>query len=131
MIKQIAQQFAEALDANNFDAATSLLSQDCIYNINEKEIGGVDEIIDSYRKADAWCKRTLDAYTYESSVDDCGTITFYDHITHGGKSHVHCCKQRISLGNDDHIVKIEHIELPNEQASIEKFFEQVGISRNT
>jgi hypothetical protein len=125
MLKQVAQQFANALDANVFDKAIALLDVNCIYNIKGKEI------IDFYRKADAWCKKTLDAYKYESSVDEEGVITFYDHITHSGLKHTHCCKQRITLNNDGLITRIEHIELPNQREAIDKFFEQVSISRDS
>lgn len=129
MSKQIAQQFAHALDANEFTLAGSLLSQDCTYSINDKELIGVKSIIDSYKEADAWCNRTLDAYKYESCVDENGVITFYDHLEHDGVQHTHCCKQKITLNSSGLIEKIEHIELPNEQKNIEIFFERVGISR--
>ena len=41
------------------------------------------------------------------------------------------CKQQITLNSDDLIVKIKNIELLHEQESIEEFFAQVGISRDT
>ncbi len=130
MNTKISFQFANALDENDFDAAVKLLHNQCTYSIHDTEMVGADDIIDSYRKADAWCKETLDAYEYESSVDEEGVITFYDHITHGGLKHTHCCQQKITLDGDGLIAHIEHIELPNERESINAFFKQVGVQRN-
>jgi len=141
----IAQQFAHALDYEDYETATMLISPECIYRIGEKTITGSEAIIASYRESGDWAKANLDRIEYESRVeiDDDGraVISFVDHLQHEGESLTHTCRQILTVmpqkspaeDPKNHlpclITSIEHHDLPGEREAVRAFNDRHGIVR--
>lgn len=129
-VDHIATLLATALDADDFEAATTLLHPDCEYVIAGQTIAGRDAIIDSYRTASRQGRAKLDRLEFASRVDALdahrAAITYIDDITHAGHSHRYTCQQIVSV-SDGVITHIVHVELPSEREALNAFYTQVGL----
>ncbi len=121
---EIATQFAQALDHEDYPAATALLSDSCIYHIRGKSHQGPEAIIASYQSNGDQATQNFDSITYGSSVrpsdDDRIIIEFWDQITHRGRTHKHQCEQWVRV-DDGLITEIEHKDLPGEVEALKTF----------
>lgn len=132
--RALAQQFATALDQENYAALAQLLAPDCHYETAGGLLIGPEAIVASYREASTWGKAHLDAFTYESVIrvvsGGCAVVTFIDHLEHQGRKHSYSCEQSIALRADDKICRITHQELPGQRDVLEDFFRQAGLERS-
>ena len=126
----IVDQFAKALDHEDYAVAESLLDPGCVYRCRGEIFRGPTAIIASYRgNGDA--AKSFDSIEYESSVSEEAhgrfRIEFRDHISHAGKSFLFCCEQIVELNDHFRIAGIEHVDLPDQVAALEQFREAAGI----
>lgn len=129
---ELATKLAKALDANDFDAASYFLADDCVYEIGTQRIVGRDKIIGSYKGNADWAKSAIDEVMLESqiSADDNGfLITYTDKITHKGLKHIYRCQQILSLNEQGLVIKILHREIPGEKEGLQAFEAKAGIIR--
>ena len=129
---QIAEAFGHALDQDDFAKVRTLVDPECIYCIGEKQLVGPDAIASSYQKNMIEGRKTLDELLWgESGVEEVEAnefiIHFTDHIKHKGKSFIHRCQQRITIGDEGTIVQISHIDNQQETEKLKDFFRQVGL----
>jgi hypothetical protein len=135
--RDVVEQFAAALDRDDFGRVRALLSPRCVYAIRDERLEGPDAICGSYAEAAAWGRSKLDELVYESEVVDprvgaghgAATVRFTDRMRHAGSAHVHTCEQRVELGADGLIASIEHVDLAGEREKASAWFEQVGLER--
>jgi len=135
--RDLLEQWAAALDADDFGRVRALLSPHCVYRMRDTELVGPDAICGSYAEAAAWGRSKLDGLVYESSLTEtgagtghgAGTVRFVDHLEHAGERHTHTCEQQVELGEDGLIARIEHRDLPGEREAVEAWFEKVGLER--
>jgi len=127
-------QFAEALDHNDFETAAMMLEEDCHYEIGDSPMVGRAQIIDSYRRNAMWAAENLDHIEYESTVQALPNsgicITFVDHIAHRGLQHTYKCQQILRFSNDGLITSIRHVEIEAERKALRRFMERCGIHRD-
>ena len=127
-------QFAEALDHNDFETAAMMLEEDCHYEIGESPMQGRSQIIDSYRRNAMWASGNLDHIEYESSVQALPNsgicVTFVDHIAHRGLQHTYKCQQILRFSNEGLISSIRLVEIEAERKSLRRFMERCGINRD-
>tara|TARA_R110000744_G_C19084755_1_gene531692 strand:+ start:137 stop:544 length:408 start_codon:yes stop_codon:yes gene_type:complete len=121
--REIVEQFALALDGEDYPAATELLAPACVYSIRGKTINGAGAIIASYQ-GNGEAAQAFDSIAYGSSVRE-GTdgwivIEFWDEITHRGRVHRHQCEQWARV-LDGAIVEIEHRDLEGEVEALNAF----------
>lgn len=125
-----ADEFAQALDAEDYERAKPLLSSACIYEISGRTIVGSNEIINSYKAHGDQATIDLDSIEYESAVelDQSGDaiVTFVDRIAHRGETLLHTSQQILQFGIDGLICHIRHIELPGERDALEEFSKLTG-----
>ncbi|MEO1262809.1 MAG: hypothetical protein AAFZ15_28635 [Bacteroidota bacterium] len=128
---EIAVQFGQSLDEDNFVATAKLLSPTCIYVIGEKRLNGPSEIVGSYEQNMIEGRKKLDKLEWGKSMaekinEQEYLIHFTDYLTHKGLSYTHRCTQkiRIELGVISHIF---HIENKEEQKKLNDFYLKVGI----
>lgn len=128
---QTATAFAQALDEENYDRATSLLAEDCKYHFRGKITTGRDEIIRSYQQAGEWAATSFENIRYESRVTTKDThtarIRFADITAHNGLHHRHECEQLVHVNDANQITRIEHIDLPGERDRLLAFLAKCGI----
>ncbi len=129
-VLEIAQQFAAALDHDDYDAAGAVMHPNCMYAIREKTIEGPAAILDSYRTASQTGRSTFDELHFASSVSRADTthavIEFIDDLVHNGQQHRHRCQQIVTIKNE-RITVIEHCDLDGERESLDAFKRAVGI----
>ena len=102
--REIAIQFGNSLDRDDYSATRSVLADECEYIIGEEILFGPIEISKSYE---------------DNMIEGISASEFYvhftDYLTHKTKEYIHRCKQRVTVGANNKIVKIEHISDPKEQ----------------
>ncbi len=121
----ITSRFAKALDLEDYDTASRLLADGCIYCMCGAIIIGRDAVIDSYRIHSESAKRRFDSIEYRSDVEatslQCARICFTDRLCVANESHeFHCC-QTVRVGPDGLIDEIRHEELPGERQRLKDF----------
>ena len=131
-MKEIAKQFGESLDNDDFNTTKELLSQDCKYVIGNDVLYGPDNICQSYEQNMIEGRKKLDTLewgkSYTESINNSEFyIHFTDFLTHKGKSYTHKCKQKLSINNEGQIVSIEHIHDQEEQDRLNNYYKEVGL----
>ncbi len=131
-MKNIVVKFGQSLDADDFETTASLLSPDCLYKIGDEALTGPKEICNSYEQNMIEGRKKLDKLEWgKSHVEPLSAAEFYvhftDYLTHQGKSHIHRCKQKLTINAEGLISKIEHIDDAIEQQKLTEFYQQVGL----
>ena len=134
-LKEIAETFGTALDHDDFPTTENLIHQDCIYDIGSDIIVGPKEIVSSYEKNMIDGRKKLDELVWGESYvealnENVFEVYFTDFLKHKGISHVHKCKQTLTITEEGKIIRIDHINLANEPEKLAAFYQQVGIAKN-
>jgi hypothetical protein len=133
VVLQVAEQFAESLDAEDYQAAEAMLSEECEYTCRGQVYRGRAAIIESYRGTGDCAKRGFNNVEYESAVrsiaDNVALIHFIDHLCHNDRHFTFECQQLIKVGGDCLITRIEHVDLAGQREALTEFMQQVGVSR--
>jgi limonene-1,2-epoxide hydrolase len=129
----IAQQFARALDREDYATAARMLEPACTYEIRGATIHGAAKIIGSYRQAGDWASAAFDEIRYESAVresaDGSFRIRFVDLTRHGDLHHRHECEQVVEVSATGLVTRIRHVDLPGERERLDAFLAACGIER--
>ena len=129
----IAKRWAHLLDHDAFADLPAMMHARCTYVLPNETIIGPDGIVASYRAASEWAHATFDTIEWYSELaiepDGRVRITFIDITRHKGVDHTYRCQQIITIGDDGLICHIEHIDLPEERAALDAFFDRVGVTR--
>ena len=133
---EAARCFARALDANDFDAASDLLSESCVYDSPDGRFRGTKAIVESYRTSDASAAKDFDRVAYRSEVSPVGRfrvvhITFIDYLVKGELTHEHRYEQILSFDEESRITRIVHKELPGQREAFDAFLVRSGMRRTT
>ncbi|MEZ5057118.1 MAG: hypothetical protein R2879_08790 [Saprospiraceae bacterium] len=127
------QNFAFALDADDFETAKFYLSSEAVYYIGNSILKGKEEIGKSYEtnmlegraKLDnlIWGESRIQLVSNESFI-----IHFTDFLTHKNLTHVHRCEQKVWINSKLKIIKIEHLSNPKEEIALLEFYKKVGLA---
>lgn len=122
--QKIVEQFARALDQEDYPTAESTLDDDCQYLCRGERYIGPTEIIASY-KGNGDAAKKFDAIEYESfvSIAENGQyrVQFSDHIEHQGRRFTFRCEQRVEINDSGLISRIEHVDLPGQRDALSEF----------
>jgi hypothetical protein len=122
---EIARRFAQALDAEDYAAASALLAEDCVYYIGGARLAGRQAIVDSYATNGQSAKERFDAVEYASEVSvtapDTAVVLFKDFLRIGDQRHEFNCRQHLRMNSDGLIEEIRHEELPHQRERLEEF----------
>lgn len=122
---EIAERFAKALDAEQYDVAFSLLDADCRYTCRGQVHEGAEAIIDSYRVNGDEGNKVFDRNEYESEVrrrsDSVVVIRFRDHLWHRDKQLTFECEQEVEVNAEGLISQIRHVDLPGQVEALREF----------
>jgi hypothetical protein len=129
---EVVQQFAAALDAEDYETVRASLSARCAYHSPAGLLVGPDAIVTSYRENGASARDRFDNIEYRSAVEptaeDQAIITFIDRVMLVGAWHEFRCRQRIHLSASDLIDEIMHEEVPGERERLARFEARKGPS---
>ncbi len=130
--REIAVKFGNSLDKDDFATTKSTLDIACVYVIGNDILTGPDEIVKSYEDNMIEGRKKLDKLEWgqceiEEINEDEYYVHFTDYLTHNGIQYIHRCKQKLTVGPDNRIVKIEHIDDPLEQESLNSYYKSVGL----
>jgi hypothetical protein len=133
-VTEVATEFADALDRDDYDAAREFLTAETIYTIHGKLYIGADEVLDRYRRSAEWAASAFEQVDYESSVERLEgnqvEVTFVDHITHGDESLDLEARQVLTIDPQLEVVdRIKHRDYSGEDERIEEFFQKTGVDR--
>lgn len=127
-----ATAFAHALDKDDMAVAKGFLAGDCVYQLHDQILRGLEEIINSYQASSQKAKEHFDSVRYESAVveieDQQVTIEYLDELTVGTSSHQYRCRQRLTFSARAEIIKIDHIEMQGEREKLNRFLREHGIN---
>ena len=103
---KVAAAFGKALDTDEFEATSRLLSPDCEYIIGDRVLTGREQICNSYKQNMEEGRKKLDRLEWgKSYVEAIGNkeflVHFTDYLTHEGLDHSFRCKQKLSLGKNE------------------------------
>ncbi|WP_420573234.1 hypothetical protein [Kordia sp.] len=131
-MKEIAVQFGQSLDNDEFDVTMKLLSYDCKYSIGKDIIVGPEAICQSYEQNMIEGRKKLDVLEWgQSTIETINESEYYvhftDYLTHKGKKYTHRCKQKLHINTDGHIDTIEHIHDQEEQDRLDAYYRSVGL----
>ncbi len=125
---EIARQFANSLDEEDYQATAELLSMQCKYSCRDQVYVGPQAILNSYRTTGDSAKERFDNIEYDSIVQlltaNTAQIHFVDHLYHNGGKHTFECEQRIEV-REGKITRIEHLDLPGQREALKAFLNQV------
>lgn len=131
LARDSATQFARALDAEDYQAAEAMLSEQCEYTCRNQVYRGPAAIIASYRCAGDTAQRDFDSIQYESRIVECtgrtARIEFLDHLSHRGQRFTFQCQQLIEVDEAGLITRIEHRDLPGQREALSEFKQQAGL----
>lgn len=130
----VAKQFGEYLDEDNFEQFKLLLSVDCNYEIGGQVLNTPETIAGLYEQNLKEGKEKFDELIWgKSRVEQVSEnqfdIFFSDFLKHKGVTHNYKCKQRILINADGLVEEIIHLELPGEKEALQRYYEQVGLSK--
>ena len=129
---ELAAEFGNALDADDFQRMQQLLHAECVYFIGEQPIRGPELIAASYERNMQEGRRKLDELVWGPSrverIDDHTFMIFFeDFLTHQGQSHTFQCRQKITFDPAGKIHRIDHIEDADERDRLNDFYRRVGL----
>ena len=131
---EIATQFGNSLDQDDFETTKKLLSQDCEYIIGSDILYGAREICNSYEENMIEGRNKLDKLEWgECQIEKVSDHEFYvhftDYLTHKGIKHTHKCKQKLTINSKGKITQINHINNPKEVKKLNEYYAKVGIKK--
>ena len=131
MAVDVVERFAASLDAEDYQAVATLLSEECEYAIRGRSYFGPTAIIELYRETGDCAKRDVDNVKYESAVrslaHNLAVIHFKDHLCHNGRHFTFECQQLVEVGDDSLITRIEHVDLAGQREALAQFMQQIGV----
>jgi hypothetical protein len=129
----LVDNFATALDNDDFVRAINMLDQACLYETSSKQFEGADAVIASFREATEWAHENLDKIVYLHTVEPCSdchvVIRFVDNVEHSGKSMQHTFLMHVRVGDNDRVVHLRLEDLPGEKQKVSDFLSAAGINR--
>ena len=132
--KEIAIQFGQSLDNDEFNLTKNLLSQECKYIIGNEVIIGPDDIGHSYEQNMIEGRKKLDVLEWgQSCIEPINESEYYVHftdfLTHKGRSYTHKCKQQLLINDEGKITLIKHIHDQEETDRLENYYKEVGLMK--
>lgn len=130
--KEIAIQFGQSLDNDEFNLTKSLIGSECKYLIGDDVLIGPENICNSYEQNMIEGRKKLDILEWgKSSIESINDSEYYVHftdfLTHKGKSYIHKCKQLLLINDERQIISIKHIPDQEEEDSLDYFYKEVGL----
>lgn len=130
--RKVAIEFGNSLDNDDYSVTKKTLANDCQYHIGQQILFGPDEITKSYEDNMIEGRKKLDKLEWGNcKIVDISESEFFvhftDYLTHKSRDYIHRCRQKITVGTNNKITKIEHISDPEEQERLINYYKSVGL----
>jgi hypothetical protein len=131
---EYVETLAQALDADDYEAAAATMADDVVYTIGERVLHGSAEIVASYRDASAMARRLFDEVGYDHEVfptEDPNTfrVSYSDILTVDAETLAHMAEQHVTVSPGAGVVKIVNVDVPGEREKVDEFLTRHGLSR--
>lgn len=132
---EYVETLARALDADNYEMAASVLSDQVEYSIGGHVINGPGAVLASYREASEMAHRLFDNVSYNHEVnatDDSLSfrVSYSDELTVSGETLKHMAEQHVTVAADEGVVKIVNVDLPGEREKLDEFMNRHRLARD-
>lgn len=132
---EYVETLARALDADNYEMAASVLSDQVEYSIGGDVMNGPAAVLASYRDASEMAHRLFDSVAYGhvvNATDDplVFRVSYSDELTVGEETLKHMAEQHVTVAADEGVVKIVNVDLPGEREKVDEFMTRHRLSRN-
>lgn len=127
------ETLARALDADDYEMAASVLSDQVEYSIGGDVINGPMAVLASYREASEMAHRLFDSVAYGhvvNATDDplSFRVGYSDELTVGGETLKHLAEQHVTVAPGDGVVRIFNVDLPGEREKVDEFMTRHRLS---
>ena len=133
---QMVKSLAQALDADDYEAARAVLAPDVSYEIGDEKLVGPDAVLASYRSASEMAQRLFPSVEYRHQV--IGTVErtkyrvrYFDVLTAGEETHEHVAEQMVTVDPQLGVVRIVDTPVPGEREKLDEFMERHHITRES
>ncbi len=131
---EYVEALAQALDADDYEAAAATMADDVVYTIGDRVLNGPEEIVASYREASAMARRLFDEVAYDHEVfptDEPNTfrVSYSDILTVGGETLAHMAEQHVTVLPGAGVTNIVNVDVSGEREKIDEFLTRHGLSR--
>lgn len=126
---QTADQFAAALDKEDYEQARLWLAPDCLYASPTGSLIGPDKILDSYQSHGDAARGRFDSIDYRHRAQELEDgwirIEFMDAVSANQRQHVFRCHQLVRVVGEL-IEEIVHQEIAGERERLNQFLETLN-----
>lgn len=131
-VEDVARQFAQAIDAEDYAAAGKLLAGAVVYSFRGMRLLGRDKVIDSFSQSEQWTRRTFDEvhHDYSSHLvsESVVRVRYLDAVRCGEQRLNHRSEQLLEIDSDRGVITyITHIDVPGEAQRLEQFMTDCGL----
>lgn len=132
---EYVETLARALDADDYEMAASVLSDQVEYSIGGDVINGPVAILASYREASEMAHRLFDRVVYGHEVKATEDpvvfhVSYSDELTVAGETLNHMAEQHVTVAPGDGVVRIVDVDLPGEREKVDRFMTRHRLSRD-
>ncbi len=132
---EYVETLARALDADDYEMAASVLSDQVEYSIGGDVFNGPVAVLASYREASEMAHRLFDNVSYGHEVNATDDplsfrVSYSDELTVGEETLKHMAEQHVTVAAEEGVVKIVNVDLPGEREKVDAFMTRHGLSRN-
>jgi hypothetical protein len=132
---EFVEALAQALDADDYEAAAATMADDVVYTIGDRVLHGPEDIVASYRDASAMARRLFDEVEYDHEVfptEDPNTfrVSYSDILTAGGETLAHMAEQHVTVSSESGVTNIVNVDVPGEREKVDEFLTRHGLSRD-
>lgn len=132
---EYVETLARALDADNYEMAASVLSDQVEYSIGGHVINGPGPVLASYREASEMAHRLFDNVSYGHEVNATDDplsfrVSYSDELTVSGETLKHMAEQHVIVAADEGVVKIVNVDLPGEREKLDEFMNRHRLARD-
>lgn len=126
---------AQALDDDDYETATSVMTPDVEYVIGDQTLSGPAAIVASYKAASEMAHRIFDGVGYDHEIvatddPDLFHIHYSDILTIGDETLTHKALQYVRAEEGKGVVHIINVDVPGERERVNDFLTRHGRSRD-
>jgi hypothetical protein len=125
----LAEKFASHIDKKQFDEASAMIAQDCVYTGGETTLEGRDGVTQMYRMYAQEMGKMFDEIRYESEVEvidgDTCRIVFTDSLRKGDSWHDTSTSQIVRFNQDGLVSRIEQRDIPGQAEAMREWWMKV------
>ena len=131
-VREVARQFARAIDVEDYKAAGKLLAGAAIYAYRGMRLVGRDKILDSFAQSEEWTRRTFEEVHHDSTIQPVSEtmvrVRYIDDVVQADSRLRYQSEQLLEVDPERGLIThITHVDLPGETQKLDLFMKQCGL----